>query len=51
MVLAFDAGMFDQIPGVCLQTGHGATDMLVNFDNLFDGGSLEKGRCDTLLDA
>lgn len=51
MVLALDPGMFDQVTSIGLQTGHGAANMLVNLDDLFNGGRLEEGRGDTLLDA
>jgi hypothetical protein len=37
VVLALNAGVFNQVAGIGLQTGHGTTDVLVNFDNLLDG--------------
>jgi hypothetical protein len=37
MVLAFNASVLNQGPGIGLQTGHGTSDVLINFDNLFDG--------------
>jgi hypothetical protein len=37
MVLAFDTGVLDQVAGIGLQTRHGATDVLINFNNLLDG--------------
>lgn len=37
MVLGFDAGVLDHGAGVGLQTGHGAADVGINFDDLFDG--------------
>lgn len=50
MVLAFDTGMLDQGPGICLQTGHGAANVLVDLNDLLDGGGLEEAGGDTLLD-
>ena len=43
MMLAFDTGVFDHGAGVGLQAGHGAADMLVDFDYFFDGGGFEEG--------
>lgn len=39
MVLAFYSGVLDHGSGVGLETGHGASDVGVDFDDLFDGGS------------
>lgn len=50
MVLAFDTGMLDQVTSIGLQTGHGATNMLIDLDNLLHGGCFEEGGSDTLLD-
>lgn len=49
--LAFDAGVFDHAAGVGLETGHGAADVAVDFDDFFDGGGFEEGRGDALFDA
>lgn len=51
VALALDAGVLDHGAGICLEAGHGAADVAVDLDNLFDGGGLEKGRCHALLDA
>jgi len=49
MVLALDASVFNKVPSIGLQTGHGTTDVLVNFDDLLDGRRFEESRCDALL--
>lgn len=49
VVLTLDTGMLDQVAGISLQTGHSTADVLVDLDDLFDGGSLEEGGCDPLL--
>ena len=51
VVLALDAGVFDHGARVGLQAGHGAADVGVDFDNLFDGRGLEEGGGDALFDA
>ena len=43
VILTLNAGVFDHGASIGLQTGHGAADMGVYFDNLFDGGCLEEG--------
>lgn len=50
VILALDAGVFDHGASVGLQAGHGAADMGVYFDNLFDGGGLEEGGGYALFD-
>lgn len=50
VALAFDTGVLNHGSGVSLQTRHGATDVAVDFDNLFDRRRLEKGGGDSLLD-
>ncbi len=49
--LALDAGVLHHGPGVGLQPGHGAADVAVDLDDLFDRGGLEEGRGHALLDA
>lgn len=49
VVLALDAGMFNQVAGIGLQTRHGTADVLINFDDLLDGRRFEQRGCDTLL--
>lgn len=51
VALALDAGVLDHAPGVGLQAGHGAADVAVDLDDLLDGGGLEQGGGDALLDA
>lgn len=51
VVLALDAGVLDHGTGVGLQARHGAADVAVDFDNLFDGRGLEEGGGYTFLDA
>ena len=51
VILTLDAGVFDHGASVGLQAGHGAADVRVYFDNLFDGGGLEEGGSHALLDA
>ena len=34
-----------------METGHGASDVAVDLDNFLDGGGLEEGGGDALLDA
>jgi hypothetical protein len=36
MVLALDPSVFNHRSRICLQTGHGTANVLVNLDNLFD---------------
>ena len=49
MVLALDSGVLDHAPGVGLQARHGAANVAVNFDNLFDGAGFEEGRGNALF--
>jgi hypothetical protein len=51
MVLGLYSGVLDHGPGVGLETGHGASDVGVDFDDLFDGGSFKEGRGDALLNS
>jgi hypothetical protein len=48
--LAFDSGVLDHGAGIGLETGHGTANVAVDLDNLLDGGSLEEGRGNALLD-
>lgn len=43
--------MVDHCPRVGGEAGHGAAQVLVDLDNLFDAGRLEQRRLDALLDA
>jgi hypothetical protein len=36
VVLAFDTGVLNQVSGVGLEAGHGAANVLVDFDDLLD---------------
>lgn len=49
--LALDTGVLNHAACVGLETGHGAADVLVDLDDLLDGGGLEEGGGYTLLDA
>ena len=51
VILTLDAGVFDHGTSVSLQAGHGAADVGIYFDNLFDGGGLEEGGGYALFDA
>ncbi len=51
VILTLNAGVFDHGASVGLQAGHGAADVGVYFDNLFDGGGLEEGGGHALFDA
>lgn len=51
VALALDAGVLNHGSGVGLEAGHGASDVAVDLDNLFDGGGFEERRCDSLFDA
>lgn len=51
VTLALDAGVLNHGAGVGLQAGHGAANVAVNLDNLFDGRGFEEGRRHALLDA
>ena len=42
--------MLDHGACVGLEAGHGATDVAIDLDDLLDGGGLEEGGGDTLLD-
>jgi len=44
MVLGLDARVLDHAACVGLQARHGASDVAVDFDNLFDGAGLEESR-------
>ena len=50
VVLTLNAGVFYHGASVRLQAGHGAPDVGVYLDNLFDGGGFEEGGSYTLLD-
>ena len=50
VVLTLNAGVFDHGASVRLQAGHGAPDVGVYLDNLFDGGGFEEGGSYTLFD-
>ena len=43
--------MLDHASCVGLQAGHGAADVGIYFDDLFDRGCFEEGGCDALFDA
>ena len=51
MGLALDAGVLDHGAGVGLEAGHGTANVAVDLYNLLDGGGLEEGGGDALLDA
>lgn len=51
VVLGLYSGVLDHGSGVGLETGHGASNVGVDFDDLFDGGSFEEGRGDALLNS
>lgn len=51
VVLTLNAGVFDHGASVGLQAGHGAADVGVYLDNLFDGGGLEEGGGYALFDS
>ena len=51
VILTLDAGVFDHGASVGLQAGHGAADVGVYFDNLFDGRCLEEGGGYAFFDA
>lgn len=51
VALALDAGVLNHGAGVGLEAGHGAADVAVDLDNLFDRRRLEEGGGDALLDA
>ena len=51
VILTLDAGVFDHGTSVGLQAGHGAADVGIYFDNLFDRGGLEEGGGYALFDA
>jgi hypothetical protein len=51
MGLALDAGVLKHAASVGLETGHGAADVSVDFDDLLNGGGLQEGRCYALLNA
>lgn len=48
--LAFYAGMFNHAAGIGLETGHGATDVAIDLDDLFDRGGFEEGGGDSFFD-
>lgn len=43
--------MLNHTSRIGLESGHGAANVLVDFDNLLDGGGFEEGGGDTLFDA
>lgn len=51
VVLGLDARVLDHRAGVGLQAGHGAADVAVDFDDLFDGGGFEEGGGHALFNA
>lgn len=51
MVLTFETGVIDHGAGVGGETGHGATDMGVDFDDFFDGRGFEEDGGDAFFDA
>lgn len=51
MVLRLDPGVLDHAACVGLEPRHGASDVAVDFDDLFDRRGLEEGGSDALLDA
>lgn len=51
VVLGFGAGVLNHAAGVGLEPGHGAADVVVDFDNLFHRGGLEEAGGDALFDA
>lgn len=51
MILRLHSRMLDHGPGIGLQTGHGATDMTIDLDDLLDGRGLKQRGGDALLDA
>jgi hypothetical protein len=51
VALALDTGVLDHGARIGLQARHGASNVTVNLDNLFDGGGFEESRGHALLDA
>lgn len=51
VILALDASVFDHGTSIGLQAGHGAADMGVYLNYLFDGRSLEEGGSYALFNA
>ena len=51
VVLRLHASVLDHGAGVGLKTGHGASDVAVDLDDLLNGGGLEECGGDALLDA
>lgn len=51
VVLGLYAGVLDHGARIGLQPRHGASDVAVDLDDLFDGGGFEEGGGDTFLDA
>ena len=51
VVLGRDAGVVDHGAGVGGEAGHGAAEVAVDLHDLLDGGGLEEGGLDALLDA
>ncbi len=49
MVLGLDSGVIDESSGVCDEAAHGASDVGVDLQNLFDGGCFHERRGDSLL--
>jgi hypothetical protein len=51
MILALYTAMLDHAAGVGLQTAHGAPDVSIYLNNLFDRAGFEEGGGDALFDA
>ena len=51
VILTLDPSVFDHGASVGLQAGHGAADVGIYFDNLFDGRGLEEGGGHALFNA
>ena len=51
VILALDAGVLDHGAGISLQAGHGAADVAVYFDDLFDRGGFEESGGNAFFDA
>jgi hypothetical protein len=51
VVLGLYTGVLDHGARIGLQAGHGASDVAVNLDDLFDRGGFQEGRSNTFLDA
>lgn len=51
VALTLDTGVLDHAAGIGLQAAHGAANVAVDLNDLLDGGGLEQGGGDALLDA